>query len=294
MSEPVINENILAQIELLETILHNTVAGAFGGNHKSKTFGSSCEFADYRDYVAGDDITKIDWNAFARFEKLYLKLYLDERQVHTRIYIDASKSMAFGKSEKAVEAIRIAAAFAYLSVCENDRVSIYALHGDKAEEVISNMLGKDAYYHEIGKLNAVEFFGDCRLSDAVLSVPIGYGDGLSVLISDFLTENDFIAAMDSLASKYRDLLCVQILSREELHPQQRGKMHLYDSEDSDKYYRRNINKEILRAYNSALEYATSKVRDNCFARGGRYLLASDDQSLGEIFFEGLTTAEVLK
>ena len=87
-------------MESLQMLIKNNVAGLFGGNHRSKTFGSSCEFADYRDYVAGDDVTKIDWNAYARFDKLYLKLYLDERQMHTRIYIDASRSMGYGKGEK--------------------------------------------------------------------------------------------------------------------------------------------------------------------------------------------------
>ncbi|MBO5712232.1 MAG: DUF58 domain-containing protein, partial [Acholeplasmatales bacterium] len=90
MSKFAINEEFLQQIEALQIMLKNNLAGLFGGNHQSKTYGSSCEFADYRDYIPGDDITKLDWNVYARFEKLYLKLYLDERQVHTRIYIDAS------------------------------------------------------------------------------------------------------------------------------------------------------------------------------------------------------------
>ena len=69
-----INEEFLQQIELLQTVIKNNVAGLFGGNHQSKSFGSSSEFAQHRDYMAGDDVTKIDWNAFARFDKLYLKL----------------------------------------------------------------------------------------------------------------------------------------------------------------------------------------------------------------------------
>ena len=74
MAKFAINEAFLQQLETLQTILKNNIAGLFGGNHKSKTFGSSCEFTDYRDYLAGDDLTKIDWNAYARFDKLYLKL----------------------------------------------------------------------------------------------------------------------------------------------------------------------------------------------------------------------------
>ena len=116
MSKYVINEEFLQQVEALQVILKNNLAGLFGGNHQSKSYGSSCDFSDYRDYIPGDDITKIDWNAFARFDKLYLKLYLDERQCHTRIYIDASRSMDYGQSNKALMALKIAATLAYLLI----------------------------------------------------------------------------------------------------------------------------------------------------------------------------------
>ena len=145
MKTMVIDEAFLSEVEALQTILKNNIAGMFGGNHQAKTFGSSCEFADYRDYVPGDDMTKIDWNVYARFDKLYQKLYLDERQMHTKIYIDASRSMQHGSLEKANQAIRIAAAFAYISICEMDKVSIYAIRNGQVEEVISGMVGKDSY-----------------------------------------------------------------------------------------------------------------------------------------------------
>ena len=104
MNKMVIDEAFLGELEQLGTLLKNNVAGMFGGNRRSKNLGSSCEFADYRDYMPGDDVTKIDWNAYARFDKLYQKLYFDERQMHTRIYIDASRSMSHGSDEKAAAA----------------------------------------------------------------------------------------------------------------------------------------------------------------------------------------------
>ena len=144
MGKMVIDEALLAEIESMQTMLKNNVAGMFGGNRQTKKFGSSSEFADYRDYVPGDDINKIDWNAYARFDKLYQKLYLDERQMHTKIYIDASRSMQHGSLDKAEQAIRIAAAFAYLSVCEMDKVSIYVLRGNTADEQRYNKGGNYA------------------------------------------------------------------------------------------------------------------------------------------------------
>ncbi len=294
MSGLVINEEFLQELEMLQTLVKNNVAGLFGGNHQTKNFGSSCEYADFRDYIPGDDITKIDWNAFARFEKLYLKLYLDERQRHTKIYIDASRSMSYGKGKKDVQAIKIAAALAYLSVNEMDKVSIYAIHEKHIEEVISGMLGKEAYINSIGKLNDIEFVGDSYMSEAILPSKVGYGDGMSIIISDFLTDNNYEDAVNYLADKKRDVFCIQILSSEELNPKARGKMHFFDSENNERSYRKNINREIIKAYKMALDYATGKIRECCHARGADYMLCSSADSVTEIFFNKLITMGVLK
>ena len=294
MGKMVIDEALLSEIESLETILRNNIAGMFGGNHQSKSFGSSCEFADYRDYVPGDDISKIDWNVYARFDKLYQKLYLDERQMHTKIYIDASRSMQHGTLEKAEQAVRIAAAFAYLSVSEMDKVSVYAIHGNRVDEVISGMVGKDSYLNCIGSLNDIEFDGDVSISEAVLTSKVGKGDGYSILISDFLTDEDYEAAIDKLAESRRDILCVQILSREELNPQLRGKMHLFDAEDQNSFFRKKIDKDRINAYKAALKFVTDRIKNYCEARGGYYMLAPAHKSVTDVFFGDMVDLGVLK
>ena len=295
MKKLVIDEGFLGELEVLQTLLKNNVAGALGGNRRSRNLGSSCEFADYRDYVPGDDVTKIDWNAYARFDKLYEKLYYDERQMHTRIYIDASRSMAQGADDqKAEQAIRIAAAFAYLSVCEMDKVSIYVMREDGLEEVIVGMVGKDAYLNCVNRLNAVEFFGESRISRALVPSAVGYGDGFSILISDFLTDENYEDAIDRLVQQKRDVLCVQILSREELNPQVRGRMHLIDSEDSNRFFRKKIDGDIVRAYKEALRYVTNRIRNYCEARGARYLQVAAHDTPADIFFGRLSDLEVTK
>lgn len=289
-----VNEEFLQQVELLQTLVKNNVAGLFGGNHKSKSYGSSCEFADYRDYIAGDEIKKIDWNAYARFDKLYLKLYLDERQLHTKIYIDASRSVGYGNGKKDEQAIKIAATLAYLSVCEMDKVSVYIIRDNAVTEIISNMLGRERYFNEIGKLNDIVFDGDSYISDAILPSKVGYGDGMSIIISDFLTDNNYEYGIDHLISKKRDVFCIQVLSAEELHPKARGKMHFFDSEDSSRSYRKNINREIIEAYKKALEYATGRIRSFCASRGANYMLVSAERSMQEIFFGELADMGVVK
>ena len=294
MKKVVIDEFLLSQLEQLGTILKNNVAGMFGGNRRSKNLGSSCEFADYRDYMPGDDVTKIDWNAYARFDKLYQKLYFDERQMHTRIYIDTSRSMIHGSDDKAVAAIRLAAAFAYLSVSEMDKVSIYAIRGGSLEEIVSGLVGKDSYIACINKLNELEFDSDSRISEAIVSSTVGRGDGYSILISDFLTDDNYEAAIDRFADQKRDILCVQILSREEINPQIRGKMHLFDSEDQSKFFRKKIDQDVVRAYKDALQYVTDRIRLYCESRGGQYILAPAHAELTEIFLDKFVNMGVVK
>ena len=294
MAKFVINEEFLQQVELLQTLIKNNVAGMFGGNHQSKKFGSSCEFADYRDYIPGDDITKIDWNAYARFEKLYLKLYLDERQLHTKIYIDASRSMGYGTGKKDEQAIRLAATLAYLSVSEMDKVSIYTVKGKEVCEVVPRMLGKEAFINSIGKLNDIVFEGDSFISEAILPTSVGYGDGMSVIISDFLTDNNYTDAIDYLTGKKRDVLCIQVLSEEELNPKARGKMHFFDSENMDNYYRKNINKDIIKAYKQAVDYVKGNLMNHCNSRNAHFMAVSSGESMHQIFFDKLIMEGVLK
>ena len=294
MKKMVIDEAFLSQLEQLGTLLKNNVAGMFGGNRRSKNLGSSCEFADYRDYMPGDDVTKIDWNAYARFDKLYEKLYFDERQMHTRIYIDASRSMAHGSDDKAVAALKLAAAFAYLSISEMDKVSIYAIRGNSLEDIAIGMVGKDSYLGCVGRLNELEFDSDSKISEAIVPSAVGRGDGYSIIISDFLTDENYEAAIDRFAEQKRDILCVQILSREELNPQMRGKMHLFDSEDQAKFFRKKIDQDVVRAYKDALKYVTDRIRSYCESRGGFYMLTSADTELSEIFFDKFIDMGVVK
>ena len=296
MKKYVINEEFLSRLDVLETVLKNNVAGMFGGNKQSKygSFGSSCEFADYRDYVPGDDITKIDWNVYARFDQLYLKLFLDERQMHTRIYIDASRSMDYGNGRKAEQAIKLAVALAYIAVNEMDRVSVYTIKGNVIEEVMPVTVGKEAFYNRIGKFNEIEFDGDSRISEAILPSTVGRGDGMSVIISDFLTDDDFETSIDHLVSKKRDVFCIQILSPEEINPLISGKMHLFDSENVEKTYKKNIDRDILKAYRAATAYATDRIRNYCFARGAGYLLVSSDDDVADIIFGRFEEEGVIK
>lgn len=290
MKLKIIDEAFFQSLELLDIYLKDNVAGAFGGNHRSKKYGSSSEFADYREYVPGDDIRRIDWNVFSRFEKLYLKLFLDERQMHHRIYIDGSKSM----ENKKEYALKMAVAFAYLSIKAMDKVSIYLITGHKTVKLLNRVIGKEAFYNAIAAIDDVEFGGESFISDAILYSSIGYGNGMSVIISDFLTNNDFKSSIGYLRSKHRDVTCIQLLTEEEINPAFSGKSILYDSEESGRYFKKNIRKDNLKAYEEALEYIKNDINYFCTSRGANYMFVSTSQDIDKVILHEAVKKEIVK
>ena len=283
------------------------------GNHDMTNYGRSHETSmkNYEDMYGpcwySFNVGKVHYivlndNFFIGRDWYYIG-YLDERQMHTRIYIDASRSMAHGSDDKAVCALKLAAAFAYLSVSEMEKVSISPLRGNTLEEIAIGMVGKDSYLNCVGRLNALEFDSDSKISEAIVPSTVGRGDGYSILIfqwqiidgsADFLTEENFEAAIDRFAEQKRDILCVQILAREELNPQMRGKMHLFDSEDGAKFFRKKIDQDVIRAYKDALKYVTDRIRSYCEWRGGYYMFTPADAELSEIFFDKFIDMGVVK
>ena len=288
----IIDERFLSQLELFSLAIKDNVAGLFGGSHQSKKYGTSCEFADYREYVEGDDISKIDWNIYGRFEQLYLKLFLDEKQMYTKIYIDASRSMSF--FNKGDYSLRLAAALAYLSVSEMDRVSIYLVKGHSIIPLFEKIIGREKFFENIAKLNDVEFDGDVYLSDSIMRSDVGFGNGKSIIISDFLTYNDYFSAIDYLRDKHRDVLCIQLLSPEEINPTSRGKNILYDSEDSNKFFKGNITRDVLEAYKKALNHIKNELTAYCGSREADYAFYDTSISLRELFFDKLLNKGVIR
>ena len=225
MKRRILDGAFLDRLDAASLLLKNPMTGYFGGGRKARSYGSTVEFADFREYFPGDDIRRIDWNVYARFEKYFIRLFTDERQMHNHILIDCSASMACGEPEKAEQALRIAAAFGYLSVCAMDRVSYKLLKGNKAEDIGFTVYNKDSFYRAAQVLENTDFEGETDLEASIVGIPSpGYDDGVTIIISDFLTESDWKKAIDFLTFKRREILCIQILSPDELY--QIGRAHV--------------------------------------------------------------------
>ena len=299
MKRRILDGDFLDRLDAAALCLKTSMTGYFGGTRKARSYGNTVEFADFREYFPGDDIRRIDWNVFARFEKYFIKLFTDERQMQNHILIDCSGSMACGSPEKAEAALKIAAAFGYLSVSSMDRVSYKLLKGTKAEELPFNITSKDSFYRAAQLLETTEFEGDTDLEKAVVNIEKpGYDDGLTIIISDFFTESDWKKMVDFLVYKRREVLMIQVLSPDELYPDFDGRVHLMDAEalgfDDEKNMKMIVSKKAMQAYQQALDEYEQELIDFCASRGVTFFTVCSDEPIEKIIFGKGYETEVIK
>ena len=291
----IIDEDFIAMLEGHDLSIQNLMNGLFGGNRRSQAYGSSAEFADYRSYTAGDELKRVDWNLYARFKKLYLKLFIDERQLHHRIYFDTSASMDWGTPSKAYAALRLGAALGFLAVQAMDRVTFYGVSGEHCQDLSGTVMGKDAFYSAVESLETLAFKGTSELGKAINNThESGAIGGLSVLISDFLTDSDWKEAVDLMIQKRREVYLIQVLSRDEITPEISGKYTLRDLENREPDYRSDFSKEGLRAYRDAVAYHQGELQSFCASRGVGFFSVCTDEPLEKMLFDKAVAAEVIQ
>ncbi len=295
-----LNDKFFSRLESLSFNLKSELLGYFGGRHLVKTHGQTVEFSDYREYQLGDDIRRIDWNLFSRFEKYFLKLFTDERQMKVQIFIDCSASMGRDNPQKQAYAVASAAAIGYLAVHNMDKVTFNFMSGNKTENPFGTIIGKTAFFSAISGLEALDFDGEdtdiktCITTDRDMS----RGNGLSVIISDFFTEYDWKAAVDYLLYMKRQVLLVQVVTPEELDPTYDGRVSLIDSEAVDSADPKNMKLRITRAmqkaYEEALRDHTLDMKSFCNKRGVQFLSARTDQPIEKVLFGQLIKAGIME
>lgn len=293
-----LNDDFFSRLETCALNLRSDLTGFFGGKHLVNTYGQTVEFADYREYMLGDDIRRIDWNLYSRFEKFFLKLFTDERQMHTQIFLDCSASMGKTDPAKAAYALAFAAALGFLSVHNMDKLTFRMIRGGSSVDPYGLIVGKNAFFGAVSQFETIEFGEDADLEQAVLGCPVSQGNGLSVIVSDFFTESNWKKAVDYLCFKKRQVLLVQVLSPEERDPSYSGRVNLLDSESSDALDERNLRLKITRgmqqAYEEALRDYIADISAFCASRGAGFVSVCSDQPIERVLFSELLKTGILE
>ncbi len=299
MAEKIVDDNFLNRLERAALYVRKDMRGFFGGNHQTKFYGSTVEFADFREYMLGDDIRRIDWNLFSRFERYFLRLFVDERQMHIQTFLDCSASMQNVDSGKALYAMRVAAAIGYLSVLNMDRTSIRLIKNDVAEDLCGTITGKTSFFRGISKFDDLQFKGTSDLEKSIINCPsVGSNNGLTVIISDLLTDSDWKKAIDYLRFHRRQVLLIQVLSPVDVNPFCSGRIRLVDCEADnpmdDRNFKMKITRAHLNAYREALKDFIADIKRFCASREVDFVSVVSDEPVEKLIFERLNKVGAIK
>lgn len=299
MKSSYLNDQFFSRLETLSLNLRSNLAGYFGGKHLVNTYGQTVEFADFREYQLGDDIRRIDWNLYSRFEKYFLKLFTDERQMQVQIFLDCSASMGKDNPQKAGYAIGAAAALGFLSVQNMDKLSFNLMRDTRSENPFGTIIGKNAFFRAISSFDSMEFSDDVDIEACIKNCPdTSTGNGLTVIVSDFFTESNWKKAVDYLCYKRRQVLLVQIMSPEEVDPSYDGRVNLIDSESVDlsdtKNMRIKITRSMQKAYDEALADFKQDIKTFCSKRGVDFISVRTDQPIERVLFSELLKVGIME
>jgi uncharacterized protein (DUF58 family) len=276
----------LARLEKLRIRTRQRYAGIGRGMHLSPKRGSSLEFNDYRHYSPGDDFRYIDWGLYGRTDKLYIKLFQEEEDLLTYIFVDASASMGYPAGDRKFESAMLTAlALAYVALSSGDRVMLRVLGGHGAKVNPSFVTGRHRVVELARRLADLKPGGQfdfaASLATELLSIRRA---GKVFIVSDFLMLlNSVTRGLGMFTAASMDLTAVQILGGRELNGQGLdGDVEVIDSESGERL-RVSIGERERRQYRETMDRLTREIKSFCLKRGLHYSLYTTDQDFQQFF-----------
>ena len=289
---------LLRRLEQFQLLARRKSKSSAKGERRSRARGQSVEFADYRNYTHGDDFRYLDWNLYGRLDRLFLKLYEEERELPVTIFLDASESMSFGEPRKFDFARQVAAAVGYVALCGYDRVSVVPFPDNDEELAIRGALrsvrGRKSamqYFQNLGQLTAR---GPADLNEALRRGALqARQTGVAVILSDFLDPAGYEAGLTALLGRGFQIDAVQILAPEELDPTTFGDLRLVDAETGGQT-EVTFGRYRMAAYKQMVANYCQRLHEHCQARGVNFFSVSSGASLEQLLLRQLREAEVWK
>ncbi len=282
----------MARLDSLDVLSRKILQGKMQGERRSKKRGQSVEFADHRPYVAGDDLRFVDWSVYGRLDQLFLKLFLAEQDLTVHLLTDVSMSMSVGDPSKAQFVKRLSAALGYVSLVNNNRVTI-SLFADGVRVRLANMRGR-AYLPQMAEmLLTADCGGFSDFEKACRDVESRrIGSGITVVLSDFLFKQGYEAALRRLIGARYDLYVIQVLSPQEIEPKLVGDLKLLDIEDAD-VAEITVSSALLKYYRRNLAAYCAELNEFCTRRGAVYVRANSTDSVESLVLNYLRRVRLL-
>ena len=271
--EPLLSTEFLRRLEQLELVSKKILAGRMKGDRLSKRKGRGSEFADYRPYTVGDDLRFLDWNLYGRVEKLFLRLYREEEDLHVYLLVDVSRSMEYGAPTKLRYAKQVAAALGFVGLANMDRVVVEPVGGPPGSRG-PVFRGRPSLWRMLKQIDTLAP-GETPWNASVKTITQRMtGQGVAVVVSDFMDKAGYEEGLRYLAARGLDVYAIQVLAEEEIHPSFTGDLKLTDLEDGDQA-EVTISAPLLARYEATLNNFRGALNQFCTKRGMQYLFTSN-------------------
>ena len=292
------DETTLRKLNRLTLVASRARAGVIKGERRSTKRGAGVEFADYRDYVAGDDLRRLDWNVYARLDRPFVKLRQEEEDLAVHVLVDASQSMDWGEGarNKFEHARHLAAALGAIALAAGDRLSVTMLQTLRSAPLGSevSLRGPQRVLRLLRFLEAQTPAGVTDLSRSLREYALAARrPGLAFLISDCFSPPGYQPGLAQLQSRGYEVVLIHLLAQDELDPPWAGDLRLVDVE-TDQAQDVSLDGGLRELYRRRVQAWRGEIQAYCRKRGIRFLGLSTDQAWDEVVLYEMRKAGVIK
>jgi uncharacterized protein (DUF58 family) len=292
-SQVLLDEGFLRRLERLNLISRRGARANTIGEHQSRRRAASLEFADYRHYVSGDDLRRVDWNVYGRLNSLYLKLTEASENVAVHLLLDTSQSMDWGQPSKLLYGRQLVAALGYLALARFDAVTAAAF-SDELHERYPLTRGKNQVLSLLSFLNDLSVGGQTDLDASIATyTATRLEPGIAVLVSDLLSADGQQNAVARLLRAGLDVTVIHLLHSEEIHPTVGGELELVDSETGE-IVEITVGQEAVRGYEERLHEWADSLRSAFLAMSVNYVLVDTGTPLESLLLHDLRQRRLVR
>jgi uncharacterized protein (DUF58 family) len=291
-------EAVRRRLDPLMLVSSKIRSGAMKGERRSTKRGTSIEFADYRNYVAGDDLRKLDWNVYARLDKPYIKLLEDEEDLAVHLLLDTSASMNWQPEERPHEhkftyTQRLAAGLSYVALLNNDRLTLQTLNAG-APQSFGPVRGRGQIVALLRQVQRWTTGGETDLNAALRTFALREKRaGLVFLLTDLFSPGGYLDGLNLLLGKGHEVVLLHVLCSDELNPPLTGDLRLVDVETGVPQ-EVTIDGTLRTIYQQRLTHWLDSICDDCSRRGVHYALLPTSTPFEQVLLFDLRKLGLMK
>ena len=290
MPTALLDREFLERLERLTIHWEKSFAGLVGGHNTSRFSGGGQEFLDHRHFHHGDDLRAVNWRAYMRLEKLFLKMFQIEPRVPVRMLLDTSASMAAVSEQKFDYARKLAASLCYVAMVRHDTITMQPFGEGFGERFVAGG-GRHRFSPVMDYLAKLETSGKTNFYQTVREFISNHPQrGLLVILSDFLDDEGCEKALQFLADFGHELLLIQVYSDEDRTPPWLGELDLMDSESGAEVKLR-VDEAAREKYTAAFDRYATALEKIALSNGGRYVGVATTMAIEDVIFGALVRAK---